>query len=97
MGAVGHQEPLENGSFLVSQRGRKPFIQAASADKPWFAGLRGVVRTSCALSQVVLAFRQPVAIVPLVMFTCDNAKRGVLMAPGWLTLVASVAPPSSSR
>lgn len=40
---------------------------------------------------MVLAFRQPVAIVLLVMFTRSNAKRGALLAPGWLTLVASVA------
>ena len=42
------------------------------------------------LSQVVLAFQLPFAIVPLVMFTRDKAKMGGLVAPVWLTLVAGV-------
>ncbi len=42
------------------------------------------------LSQVVLAFQLPFAIVPLVMFTRDKAKMGRLVAPLWLTLVAGV-------
>jgi len=42
------------------------------------------------LSQVVLAFQLPFAIVPLVMFTRDRAKMGVFTAPGWLTLVAGL-------
>ena len=42
------------------------------------------------LSQVVLAFHLPFAIVPLVMFTRDKAKMGRLVAPLWLTLVADI-------
>ncbi len=40
------------------------------------------------LSQVVLAFQLPFAIVPLVMFTRDRAKMGALVSPTWLTAVA---------
>jgi hypothetical protein len=39
MAVIGHQESLENGSFLVSQRGRKPIILTASADNRWLASL----------------------------------------------------------
>ncbi len=42
------------------------------------------------LSQVILAFQLPFAIVPLVMFTRDKAKMGALVAPTWLTVVAAV-------
>jgi manganese transport protein len=42
------------------------------------------------LSQVVLAFQLPFAIVPLVMFTRDKAKMGGLVAPAWLTVVAAI-------
>lgn len=42
------------------------------------------------LSQVILAFQLPFAIVPLVMFTRDKAKMGALVAPRWLTLVAGL-------
>jgi len=42
------------------------------------------------LSQVILAFQLPFAIVPLVMFTRDRAKMGALVAPGWLTVVAGI-------
>jgi manganese transport protein len=42
------------------------------------------------LSQVILAFQLPFAIVPLVLFTRDRAKMGGLAAPGWLTLMAAV-------
>jgi manganese transport protein len=42
------------------------------------------------LSQVILAFQLPFAIVPLVQFTRDRAKMGALVAPLWLTLVAGV-------
>ena len=42
------------------------------------------------LSQVILAFQLPFAIVPLVMFTRDKAKMGALVAPKWLTLVAAI-------
>lgn len=37
------------------------------------------------LSQVVLSFQLPFAIVPLVMFTASRAKMGDLVAPFWLT------------
>jgi manganese transport protein len=40
------------------------------------------------LSQVILAFQLPFAIVPLVMFTRDKTKMGALVSPVWLTLVA---------
>ncbi len=42
------------------------------------------------LSQVILAFQLPFAIVPLVMFTRDRAKMGALVAPIWLTLLAGI-------
>jgi manganese transport protein len=42
------------------------------------------------LSQVILAFQLPFAIVPLVMFTRDRNKMGPLVAPLWLTAVAAV-------
>jgi manganese transport protein len=42
------------------------------------------------LSQVILAFQLPFAIVPLVMFTRDRAKMGELVSPGWLTLLSAV-------
>lgn len=42
------------------------------------------------LSQVVLSFQLPFAVVPLVMFTADRAKMGALTAPRWLTGVAAV-------
>jgi manganese transport protein len=42
------------------------------------------------LSQVILAFQLPFAIVPLVMFTRDKAKMGALVAPVWLTVIAGV-------
>jgi manganese transport protein len=37
------------------------------------------------LSQVVLSFQLPFAIVPLVMFTASRAKMDELVAPRWLT------------
>ena len=44
------------------------------------------------LSQVILAFQLPFAIVPLVMFTRDRRKLGELAAPFWLTgLAAAIA------
>ena len=42
------------------------------------------------LSQVVLAFQLPFAIVPLVMFTREKAKMNGLASPVWLTAVAAV-------
>lgn len=30
----------------------------------------------------------PFAVVPLIMFTADRAKRGALVAPRWMTIVA---------
>ncbi|MCA3556572.1 Nramp family divalent metal transporter [Aestuariivirga sp.] len=42
------------------------------------------------LSQVILAFQLPFAIVPLVMFTRDRAKMGVFTAPAWLTVIAAL-------
>jgi manganese transport protein len=42
------------------------------------------------LSQVILAFQLPFAIVPLVMFTRDKAKMAALVSPIWLTAVAGV-------
>ncbi len=40
------------------------------------------------LSQVVLAFQLPFAIVPLVMFTANRTKMGALVAPRWLTALS---------
>lgn len=42
------------------------------------------------LSQVVLAFQLPFAIIPLVMFTRDRNKMGALVAPLWLTIVSAI-------
>ncbi|MCY0150680.1 MAG: Nramp family divalent metal transporter [Hoeflea sp.] len=42
------------------------------------------------LSQVVLSFQLPFAIVPLVMFTASSAKMGELVAPRWLTAVCAL-------
>ena len=42
------------------------------------------------LSQVILAFQLPFAIVPLVMFTRDKTKMGALVSPAWLTAVAAL-------
>jgi manganese transport protein len=42
------------------------------------------------LSQVILAFQLPFAIVPLVMFTRERAKMGALVSPGWLTAVSGI-------
>ncbi len=42
------------------------------------------------LSQVVLSFQLPFAVVPLVMFTASREKLGELVAPRWLTAVASL-------
>ena len=42
------------------------------------------------LSQVVLSFQLPFAIVPLVMFTASKAKMGALVAPLWLTVVCGL-------
>jgi manganese transport protein len=40
------------------------------------------------LSQVILSLQLPFAIVPLVMFTADRSKMGVLVAPRWVTVLA---------
>jgi manganese transport protein len=42
------------------------------------------------LSQVILAFQLPFAIVPLVMFCRDRKKMGALVAPVWLTAISAV-------
>jgi manganese transport protein len=42
------------------------------------------------LSQVVLSFQLPFAIVPLVMFTSSRAKMGDLVAPLWLTALCAL-------
>ncbi len=42
------------------------------------------------LSQVILAFQLPFAIVPLVMFTRNRAKMGALASPSWLTVTSAV-------
>jgi manganese transport protein len=42
------------------------------------------------LSQVILAFQLPFAVVPLVMFTRDKVKMGALVAPFWLTAISAV-------
>jgi manganese transport protein len=40
------------------------------------------------LSQVVLSLQLSFAVFPLVMFTCDKAKMGPFVAPGWLRVLA---------
>jgi manganese transport protein len=42
------------------------------------------------LSQVVLSLQLPFAIVPLVMFTADNAKMGPFVAPRWMSALAAL-------
>jgi manganese transport protein len=42
------------------------------------------------LSQVVLAFQLPFAVVPLVQLTASKAKMGDLVSPRWLTAIAAV-------
>jgi manganese transport protein len=42
------------------------------------------------LSQVILSLQLPFAIIPLVLFTADKRKLGVLTAPRWLTSLAGV-------
>jgi manganese transport protein len=41
------------------------------------------------LSQVVLSFQLPFAVVPLGVFTASKAKLGELVAPRWLTVMAA--------
>ena len=42
------------------------------------------------LSQVVLSFQLPFAVLPLVYFTAQKSKLGELVAPRWLTLFAAI-------
>ena len=42
------------------------------------------------LSQVILAFQLPFAIVPLIMFTRNEAKMKELVSPQWLTMLSAV-------
>jgi manganese transport protein len=42
------------------------------------------------LSQVILSLQLSFAVVPLVMFTADRRKLGVLIAPRWLTVIATL-------
>ena len=42
------------------------------------------------LTQVILSLQLPFAIVPLVQFTANRRKMGELVAPRWLTVVATV-------
>src|SRR5215475_8970285 len=42
------------------------------------------------LSQVILSFQLPFAVVPLVMFTADRRKMGALIAPRWVTALAAI-------
>lgn len=42
------------------------------------------------LSQVVLSFQLPFAIVPLVMFTASRAKMGAMVSPRWLTALCAL-------
>ena len=39
---------------------------------------------------MVLSLQLPFAIVPLVMFTADRRKMGVLAAPRWMTALATL-------
>jgi manganese transport protein len=42
------------------------------------------------LSQVVLSFQLPFAVVPLVWFTASRAKMGELVAPRWVSGLATI-------
>jgi manganese transport protein len=42
------------------------------------------------LSQVILSLQLPFAIVPLVMFTADRRKMDELVAPRWVTVLATL-------
>ena len=42
------------------------------------------------LSQVVLSFQLPFAVVPLVLFTASKAKLGELVSPRWLSFLAAL-------
>lgn len=42
------------------------------------------------LSQVMLSFQLPFAVIPLVMFTASRTKMGALLSPRWLTLIAGL-------
>ena len=42
------------------------------------------------LSQVILSLQLPFAVIPLVRFTSDRAKRGPFASPRWLVLLASL-------
>jgi manganese transport protein len=42
------------------------------------------------LSQVILSFQLPFAIVPLIMFTSSKKKMQAMVAPIWLTITAIV-------
>jgi manganese transport protein len=54
----------------------------------WF-GEKGTAQLLI-LSQVILSLQLPFAIVPLVMFTADRKKMGVLVAPRWVTALAVI-------
>jgi len=42
------------------------------------------------LSQVILSFQLPFAVIPLVMFTSDRSKMDEIVAPRWLTASAAI-------
>lgn len=42
------------------------------------------------LSQVILSLQLPFAIVPLIMFTANRQKMGTLIAPRWMTIIATI-------
>jgi manganese transport protein len=67
---------------------RSVAIVPAAVVTIWY-GERGTAQLLI-LSQVILSLQLPFAIVPLVMFTADRRKMGDLVAPRWLTVVASV-------
>jgi manganese transport protein len=63
-------------------------IVPAAAVTIWY-GDRGSAQLLI-FSQVVLSLQLPFAVVPLVMFTADRKKMGLLVAPRWLSTVAAV-------
>jgi manganese transport protein len=63
-------------------------IVPAAAVTIWF-GEAGTAKLLI-LSQVILGLALPFAIVPLVMFTANRAKMGELVAPRWVTWLASL-------
>ena len=62
----------------------------AGGDRDHLVWREAAPRKLLILSQVILSFQLPFAIMPLVMFTADRRKMGALVAPRWLTAIAAL-------